>query len=106
MVCRFLPLPQFREPAICCRASFAIVTYGLASAFRAVKYLRRGDVDDSRTIDSLDVDYLLEYLNNNGPDPIPIYDLGDVDCSGSINMVDVNYLINYLDSSGPAPGCL
>ena len=80
--------------------------YGLASAFRAVKYLRRGDVDDSRTVDSLDVDYLLEYLNNNGPDPIPIYDLGDVDCSGSINMVDVNYLINYLDSSGPAPGCL
>jgi subtilisin family serine protease len=80
--------------------------YGLASALRAVKYLRRGDVDDSRTVDSLDVNYLLEYLNNNGPDPVPIYDLGDVDCSGEINMVDVNYLINYLESGGPAPGCL
>jgi len=79
--------------------------YGYPDAFEAVLFLRRGDVDNSGTIDTQDIDYLSAYVNSGGPEPVPLYELGDVDCSGEINMFDITYLINYLQHGGPAPDC-
>lgn len=79
--------------------------YGYDDALQAVICLCRGDADNSGQIDSLDINYLVDYLNNGGPAPTPIFELGDVNCSGTINMLDVSYLINYLDNNGPAPCC-
>jgi len=80
--------------------------YGCGNPYRATLYLRRGDVDGSGLVDSLDIDYLSDYINKGGPAPIPIYQLGDVNCSGTINTLDVSYIVNYLYSGGPAPGCI
>lgn len=79
--------------------------YGCDDALQSVICLCRGDVDGSGQVDSLDYDYMLDYLNNGGPEPAPIFELGDVDCSGVINNLDVVYLINYLNNNGPAPCC-
>nr|MBN2276427.1 S8 family serine peptidase [candidate division Zixibacteria bacterium] len=79
--------------------------YGRADAYEVALCLRRGDVDNSGTIDSSDIVYLNSYLTTSGPPPVPILKLGDVNCSGIINTLDVAYLINYLNSGGPAPCC-
>jgi len=68
-----------------------------------------GDVDNSGTINILDVTYLINYLYKSGPDPdcgtsYPGI-CGDVDNSGTINILDVTYLINYLYKGGPEPSC-
>jgi len=68
-----------------------------------------GDVDNSGTINILDVTYLINYLYKSGPDPDcgTSYSgiCGDVDNSGTINILDVTYLINYLYKGGPEPDC-
>jgi len=79
--------------------------YGAADALQSVICLCRGDVDNSGQIDSLDIDYLLSYLNYGGPAPTPIPELGDVDCSDVINNLDLSFLINYITNSGPSPCC-
>ena len=79
--------------------------YGRDDVLRSVICLRRGDVDNSGQIDSLDYQYLLNYLSYGGSAPTPIPELGDVDCSGAINTLDVSYLINYLNFNGPSPCC-
>ncbi|PKK84967.1 MAG: hypothetical protein CVT49_00045 [candidate division Zixibacteria bacterium HGW-Zixibacteria-1] len=79
--------------------------YGRDDVFRSAICLCRGDVDHSGLIDSLDYNYLINYLNYGGPAPIPINEIGDVNCSGIINNLDVSYLINYLNHSGPPPCC-
>ncbi|MEW5924044.1 MAG: S8 family serine peptidase [Candidatus Zixiibacteriota bacterium] len=79
--------------------------YGRDNVLRSVTCLRRGDVDNSGQIDSLDYQYLINYLNYGGPAPTPIIGLGDVDCSGAVNSLDVSYLINYVNFSGPKPCC-
>jgi subtilisin family serine protease len=80
--------------------------YGCADAFGTALYLRRGDVDNSGFIDSLDIEYLSNYVNKDGLAPVPFPVLGDVDCSGEINMFDITYLINYIQHGGPPPGCV
>jgi len=79
--------------------------YGKGNAYETALCLRRGDVNNSGDIDSLDVAYLNNYLNNSGPSPIPIFKLGDVNCSGTVNMLDVSYLLNYLNNNGVPPCC-
>ncbi len=85
----------------------------------------RGDVDASDTLDlpALDVSdlvYLINYLYQDGPAPIPFADQGDVDgkgpyssdpCDGldvncpknNVDVQDLVYLLNYIYKDGPPP---
>jgi hypothetical protein len=73
----------------------------------------RGDVNASDTLElpALDVSdlvYLIQYLFQNGPAPVPYADQGDVDKSGcgggeAVNVGDVVYLLNYIFLDGPPP---
>ncbi|MEW5925846.1 MAG: dockerin type I repeat-containing protein [Candidatus Zixiibacteriota bacterium] len=61
-----------------------------------------GDVNCDGYINILDINYLVQYLYNQGPAPEYISS-ADVNCSGSVNILDINYLTNYLYNNGPAP---
>jgi hypothetical protein len=73
----------------------------------------RGDVNASDTLElpALDVSdlvYLIQYLFQNGPAPVPYADQGDVNGSGcgggeAVNVGDVVYLLNYIFLDGPPP---
>ncbi len=62
----------------------------------------RGDVNHDSVIDVGDVVYLINYLYEGGPEPVP-WEAGDVNCDGTIDLSDVVYLINYLYREGPPP---
>lgn len=64
-----------------------------------------GDANGDGRISIADASYLLEYIFNGGPAPVPIFITGDVDCSRAISIADVVYLINWIFNGGPAP-CL
>jgi len=61
-----------------------------------------GDADNSGGVDIDDIVYLIEYIFQSGPEPIPI-ESGDADCSGLEDIDDVVYLINYVFTSGFMP---
>ncbi|MFH1373559.1 MAG: dockerin type I repeat-containing protein [bacterium] len=63
---------------------------------------KRGDVDNTGSIDVGDLTYLVAYLFQGGPAP-PCPEEGDVDGSGSIDVGDLTYLVAYLFQGGPAP---
>ncbi|MFH1374987.1 MAG: dockerin type I repeat-containing protein [bacterium] len=66
---------------------------------------KRGDVDNTGSIDVGDLTYLVAYLFQGGPPP-PCEDEGDVDGTGSIDVGDLTYLVAYLFQGGPPPpGC-
>jgi aminopeptidase N len=62
----------------------------------------RGDVNNDSAIDGGDVVYLINYLYQDGPQPLP-WEAGDVNCDGEVNGADVVYLVNYLFRDGPPP---
>jgi len=62
----------------------------------------RGDVNMDGEIDVGDVIYLVNYLFEEGPEPVP-WESGDVNCDGVVDIADVVYLINYLFIDGPPP---
>ena len=61
-----------------------------------------GDANNSGGIDIDDVVYLIEYVFQGGPEPIPL-ESGNADCEGVIDIDDIVYLINYLFLGGYAP---
>jgi len=61
-----------------------------------------GDPNDDEITDIDDVVYLIAYLFQGGPEPIPL-ESGDVNCEEGIDIDDVVYLIEYLFASGPEP---
>jgi hypothetical protein len=61
-----------------------------------------GDVNMDGEINVGDVIYLVNYLFEEGPEPIP-WESGDVNCDGAVDIADVVYLINYLFIDGPPP---
>ncbi|MCX6829997.1 MAG: S8 family serine peptidase [candidate division Zixibacteria bacterium] len=77
--------------------------YGLASAFRALLAVSRGDPNNDHTINMSDITYLINFLYKGGPAPVPDRLMGDVFCDGILNIHDIQYLINYLYKGGPAP---
>jgi aminopeptidase N len=66
-----------------------------------VQYIN-GDVNHDLVVDVGDVVYLVNYLYESGPEPLPL-ESGDVNCDGIINIGDVIYLVNYLYRGGPPP---
>jgi hypothetical protein len=62
----------------------------------------RGSVDGVPGITVADITYLVAYLFQSGPVPIPL-ESANVDCTGGVNVADLTYLVAYLFQSGPAP---
>jgi hypothetical protein len=65
----------------------------------------RGDVNNSGSINSTDIIYLVNFVFKGGQPPIPTADEGDVDCSGNITSSDIIFLVNYVFKGGPEPLC-
>ncbi|MFH2037563.1 MAG: dockerin type I domain-containing protein [Candidatus Zixiibacteriota bacterium] len=63
-----------------------------------------GDVDNSGTVNILDITFLINHLYKSGPAPQPL-EIGDVNNSGVINILDITTLISYLYKSGPDLNC-
>jgi aminopeptidase N len=66
-----------------------------------VQYIR-GDANHDLVVDVGDVIYIVSYLYNDGPGPLPL-ESADVNCDGIVNVSDVVYLVNYLYKGGPPP---
>jgi hypothetical protein len=65
---------------------------------------RPGDADGSGGIDIDDVVYLIAYVFQSGPSPVPyIVASGDANCSCSVDIDDIVFLIAYVFQEGPAP---
>jgi C1A family cysteine protease len=71
--------------------------------FRAYTYIP-GDANGDDEVRIADAVYLVNYLFNDGPMPIPL-EAGDANCDYKVSIVDVVYLVNYLFNDGPEPGC-
>jgi parallel beta-helix repeat protein len=65
-----------------------------------------GNVDGSPdyVINWDDCYYLIDYIYNDGPIPVPPC-AADLNCSGTISLSDVSILINYLNNGTPLNGC-
>jgi hypothetical protein len=61
-----------------------------------------GDANYDGAVNILDITYLIGYLYQDGPGPIP-YEAGDANGDSTINILDITYLIAYLYQGGPTP---
>ncbi|MFH2055077.1 MAG: M43 family zinc metalloprotease [bacterium] len=61
-----------------------------------------GDCNDDEIANITDAVYLVNYIFNFGPAPIPLA-AGDVNCDGVPNITDAVYLIQFIFSDGPPP---
>jgi hypothetical protein len=61
-----------------------------------------GDADGNGIINILDITFLIAYLYQGGPAPVPL-EAGDPNCDEAINILDLTYLIAYLYQDGPEP---
>jgi hypothetical protein len=74
-----------------------------AWSFRVFSYIE-GDTNGDGEVNVVDAVFLINYLFDNGPVPIPL-ESGDTNCDNEVNVVDVVYLVNYLFDEGPEPDC-
>jgi len=54
-----------------------------------------GNADGVGVVDIDDVVYLIDYVFQGGPEPIPLAS-GNADCEGVIDIDDILYIINYV----------
>ena len=66
-----------------------------------------GDVNLDDKIDIADLTYLVGYLFQAGPFPMPYLCVGDVNNDSRVNIADLTFIVAYLFSGGqmPLPGC-
>jgi hypothetical protein len=62
-----------------------------------------GDVNQSGEITAADIVYLVNYVFNSGPTPLPCEAAGDANCSEAVTAADINYLATYVYQAGPEP---
>jgi len=62
-----------------------------------------GDVEESGSITSADIIYMVNHIFKGGPQPLPIPEAGDVNCSGTLTSADIIYLVNHVFKGGPVP---
>jgi hypothetical protein len=62
-----------------------------------------GDVNSDNKIDVGDIISLINYVFNNGREPLP-WGAGDTNCDGVVGVGDVIYLVNHVFQNGPIPG--
>jgi len=63
-----------------------------------------GDANADLAVNIIDITYIIAYLYNGGPAPLPL-DAADVNASGDVNIIDITALIAYLYDSGSEPTC-
>jgi len=63
-----------------------------------------GDANTDGTVNVGDAVFLIRYVFNGGPGPVP-YPVGDVNSDGSANVGDAVYLITFIFKGGLPPGC-
>jgi len=67
-----------------------------------------GDMNHDGTVNSVDREYLVAYLFEGGPEPVPLW-IANIDGvirgGGPVDVSDLTYLVAYLNSGGPAPKC-
>ena len=61
-----------------------------------------GDVNGDLATNISDMTYLVEFLFNDGPEPVATF-AADFNCDGAVNITDMTYLVTYLFNNGPAP---
>lgn len=66
-----------------------------------------GDVNQSGSINSADIIFLVNYVFRGGPAPECSGNAGDVTCNGSTDASDIIFLVGFVFKGGPAPpsGC-
>jgi hypothetical protein len=66
-----------------------------------------GDVNNSGIINVADAVYLVQYIFDGGPTPLPVIASGDVNGSCAVNVADAVYLVQFIFGGGPSPvpGC-
>lgn len=63
-----------------------------------------GNADGSDRLDINDLVYMIRYVFDGGPAPLPHEMIGDADCSGSVDVADIGYMIAFFFQDGPEPG--
>jgi len=63
-----------------------------------------GDANGDLSVNLLDINYMINFIYNMGPAPIP-ESAADVNNDGDVNLLDIVVLISYLYKEGPAPNC-
>lgn len=61
-----------------------------------------GDANNDALANITDAVYLIQYIFNGGPTPVPLL-AGDVNCDGIVNITDAVYMIQYIFSGGNTP---
>lgn len=61
-----------------------------------------GDVNGDLATNISDMTYLVEFLFNDGPEPVATL-AADFNCDGAVNITDMTYLVTYMFDDGPAP---
>lgn len=77
--------------------------WGRVNANRAMVAIGRGDVNHDHALNVSDAVYLINYIFQGGPAPVPYLELGNVNCDGSVNVSDAVYMINFAFTGGPLP---
>jgi parallel beta-helix repeat protein len=62
-----------------------------------------GDANDDANVDMADVVYIINYLFNDGIEPVPIVCVADANGDGEVGIVDVMYLLKVVLKNGPPP---
>ena len=66
-------------------------------------WVMAGNVNGEDELDIADLVHLVDYMFNDGPEPIPL-ESGNIDCLGDvIDISDLIYLIPYMFENGPQP---
>ncbi len=83
--------------------SFSL-SHGFWAGFEAQFSCTPGDADGSGGIDIDDAVYLINYIFQGGPSPVPYaVASGDAACDCLVDIDDVVYLVAYIFQGGPAP---
>jgi len=68
-----------------------------------LQFLARADCNHNGFADIFDVLYLIDFVYNNGPAPVPFWEVGDLNCSGGIDILDISIIIDYALKGGATP---
>ncbi|MFH2056613.1 MAG: dockerin type I repeat-containing protein [bacterium] len=83
-------------------ACFIWDCWGLRSLVPTFEGFACGDANGDAIVNITDAVYLIQYIFNDGPDPVSV-EAGDANCDGIVNITDAVYLIQFIFNGGPAP---
>jgi hypothetical protein len=96
----YAPLPPSNVPVAVRAGDFG---GGMEPQLFPCQVTLTGDVDESSTITSADVIYLINFIFKSGLEPVPCEATADANCDGLVTAADVIWLINFTFKGGTAP---